>query len=161
MEWNISKPKLPKPGSTSWPWWSCKCCLAIDRFNWTVMSSLCFLASYPGPCAECSSRGRGIYVHAVPQFEKQPHARTTGSLLAGSASWPFRIMHQIDCHLMEQGQTQIISTSTHSSLATSFRFCAGARAASSRLVPINAHVTWYPFRNIASITQRARILCVG
>jgi len=32
-----------------------KYCLAIARLNWTVK---CFLASYPGPCAECSVHGR-------------------------------------------------------------------------------------------------------
>jgi len=31
--------------SPTWPWRSCKCCLATACFNWTVMSSLCFLAS--------------------------------------------------------------------------------------------------------------------
>ena len=39
-------------------------CLAIAHYNWTVMSSLCFLASQPGPCVECSARGQG-YVLAV------------------------------------------------------------------------------------------------
>ena len=38
--------------------------LAIAHFNWTVMSSLCFLASYPVPRMEYSVRGRG-YVLAV------------------------------------------------------------------------------------------------
>ena len=30
--------------SPSWPWWSCKCCLTIARFNWTLCLA-CFLAS--------------------------------------------------------------------------------------------------------------------
>ena len=36
----------------------------VARFNWTVMSSLCFLALYPGPRVACSVRGQG-YVLAV------------------------------------------------------------------------------------------------
>ena len=45
--WNGISANQNCQNSPLWPWRSCKCCLAIARFHWTVMSSLCFLASYP------------------------------------------------------------------------------------------------------------------
>ena len=138
MEWNISKPKLPlenRPSSTSRPWWNSKCCLTIDRFNWTVTSSLCFLASYPGPCAECLARGRGVYVYVVFNITVR---ETTALLVAYSRK--LTLQNHAPGWLSPYG-TRADSDHIHQhALIASYmsRFCAGARAASCSFVPINA-----------------------
>jgi len=55
--WNGISANQNSQNSLLWPWRSCKYCLAIAHFNWIVMSTLCFLALYPGPRAECSACG--------------------------------------------------------------------------------------------------------
>jgi len=61
---------------------------------------------------------RGEVVSAVSYFNYHSlrNNHTSGSLLAGSTRWPFRIMPRFDSD--DLGQTQIVSTSMHSSLAT-------------------------------------------
>jgi len=41
--WNGISANQNCQNSLSWLWRSCKFCLTIACFNWTVMSSLCFL----------------------------------------------------------------------------------------------------------------------
>jgi len=117
VEWNISKPKLPLENLAHHDRGEIVSAVSPLIASTGLLRLACFLASYPGPCAECSAHGRGVYVHVDFNITVRETTALLG-LLAGSASRPFRIMHQVDCHLMEQRQTQIISTSTHSSLAT-------------------------------------------
>jgi len=67
--------------------------VAIAHFNWTVMSSL-FSSLVPRPMRRMFSMWKRHVRICSFNYHSSRNNRTTGSLLAGSASWPFRIMQQ-------------------------------------------------------------------